>query len=68
MALLEQQAPAYITPAEIASIMGVSRATVYSRVLCKGSGLPVHYLGRRRVVSRRAFFAWFEGRMDRCGA
>ena len=53
---------AYITPSEIARILGVSRATVYGRVLAPGSGLPVHRLGRRRVVSRRAFFAWFEGR------
>jgi excisionase family DNA binding protein len=52
----------YITPAEIARILGVSRATVYGRVLAPGSGLPVHRLGRRRVVSRRAFFRWFEGR------
>jgi len=52
---------AYITPAEMARVMGVSRSTVYSRVLTPESGLPVHYLGRRRVVSRRAFYAWFDG-------
>ena len=53
--------PGYITPAEIARIMGVSRGTVYGRILAPGSGLPVHRLGRRRVVSRRAFFRWFDG-------
>jgi len=47
---MREDDPAYITPAEIARIMGVSRATVYGRVLVPGSGLPVHRLGRRRVV------------------
>lgn len=51
----------FITAREIARAMGVSRTTVYERILQPGSGLHYHQLGTRRVVSRRAFALWFHG-------
>lgn len=52
----------YITPEEIARRLRMGRKTVYRRLLQPDSGLPYHQIGRRKLVGRRAFEAWLNGR------
>lgn len=60
---MPDQPTEYITAREIARRMGVSRSTVYDRILRDQgpNALPYHQIGRVKKVNREAFERWWAG-------
>lgn len=53
--------PAYLSPAEAARLIGVSRAKLYE--LAHAEGFPAHKLGARTLIDRQGLLAWFAARL-----
>lgn len=54
-----QTAPPTMEPPEIAAVMGIGINSVYEGL--RSGEIPSLRVGRRWIVSRRRFMAWFEG-------
>lgn len=54
-----QTEPPTIEPGEIATVLGVGLNSVYEGL--RNGEIPSLRVGRRWIVSRRRFMAWFEG-------
>lgn len=56
---MDRYPPALDVERHLMPLLGLSRATIYNRLL-KMPGFPCLRVGRRLVIPRDAFFVWFE--------
>lgn len=55
---------ATLTPAEVATILGVSQNELYPRLRRGEMAFPVVRVGRRWLIPARPFYAWLDGAAD----